>query len=476
MTPDEIRLAAILAAQAPMRASLLEIEALPEPTDEDATRADGLISEWDVLETERVPLAAKITARSAAIEAVRNAAPGVENGFSGGAPEVIVKRNVFENLDGISRGFMPGADMRAAALTAIEEAADEAQDSAREQATQLVQRDGRAGGIARHILLTGSPAYRSGFQKYLEHPETFGSMLERDEAEAMRAAMSTAGANGGYLIPFLLDPTIILTNAGSANPFRQISRVETGTSNQWHGITSAGVNAEWKAEGAAAADATPTFTQPAITAFLADAYVLGSYEALEDTNIATQIPMLVADAKDRLEAAAFATGSGTGQPWGVVAAVAAVAGSKVISSTPGAFTTGNRADVDGLLVAVPPRYRKTSSWIANYAIFDVIRRMDIYGGGSFWANLGGNLPEVLLGRSIYEASAMDSTQVAGKNVLLAGDFSQYLIYDRIGVSLEFVPNVFDPTTGRPTGQRGWFATWRVGANITDPTAFRVLQL
>jgi len=36
--------------------------------------------------------------------------------------------------------------------------------------------------------------------------------------------------------------------------------------------------------------------------------------------------------------------------------------------------------------------------------------------------------------------------------------------------------VVDTTTGRPTGQRGWFATWRTGGDVLDVNAFRLLKL
>jgi len=71
---------------------------------------------------------------------------------------------------------------------------------------------------------------------------------------------------------------------------------------------------------------------------------------------------------------------------------------------------------------------------------------------------------------------MTSTVTTGSNILLAGDFSQYLIFDRIGTTMEYVPNIFDTTSGRPTGQRGWLAHWRVGADVLVPNAFRVLKL
>jgi len=56
-------------------------------------------------------------------------------------------------------------------------------------------------------------------------------------------ALSLTLANGGYLLPFVLDPTIILTNSASANPWRRISRNVTTTSSTWNGVNSAGVTA-----------------------------------------------------------------------------------------------------------------------------------------------------------------------------------------------------------------------------------------
>jgi HK97 family phage major capsid protein len=70
---------------------------------------------------------------------------------------------------------------------------------------------------------------------------------------------------------------------------------------------------------------------------------------------------------------------------------------------------------------------------------------------------------------------MAGTVAAGANVILAGDFSRYIIVDRIGMSVQYVPQIFGANQ-RPTGQSGWVAYWRVGADCADPNAFRLLQL
>lgn len=461
-----------------LRSEIAELDALTNPTDEQTARFDAALTEFDAARA-AYDAAVEREAKRAALIAAAKDETNVERAFN--APNITVKRNPFEGIDANRAAMLDKNEVASRAITGIEMAQGALPD-AQQLATQMIEGTRSdvnvttPGAIARHALLTGSPAYRSAWEKILQFPETFHSMLTVEEADAFRTAMSTTGSAGGYAIPFLLDPTVILSNAGSANPFRQISRIETGVSNKWNGLTSAGATAEWKTEGAAAADGSPSFAQPSITAYLADAFILGSFEVFEDTNLANSIPALIQDAKDRLEDAAFATGTGSGQPFGVVTSTTAVTASRVSPTTAGTFTTASRADVDKLLESVPPRFRSRSSWVANYSTYGIVRRMDIYGGGSFWANLGGGQPQQLLGQPIYEAYSMTSTVTTGSNILLCGDFSQYLIFDRVGTTLEYVPNIFDTTSGRPTGQRGWLAHWRVGADVLVPNAFRVLKL
>jgi len=461
-----------------LRTEMLALADVESPTDEQATRSETIVAEYD----EAVSSLTSARALEEKAAAVRTAAADPanrESGF-GGAPEVMFKRSPFEGADSGTVKRMEASEAASRALTAIESATGYSSDW-QERATRLIENSAEVHvttptEVARHALLTGSPAYHRAFLKVLQYPMDFHSMLEPEEAAAFRAALSTTGANGGYAIPFLLDPTVILSNTGAANPFRQISRIETGVSNKWNGISSAGVTAEWKTENSTAADASPTLAQPSVTAFLADAFVAASFEVLEDTALANSLPALFADAKDRLEDAAFATGTGSGQPKGIVTAVTAVTTSRVSPVTGGTFTTASRADVDSVIEGVPPRFRSKSSWIANYSTYGIVRRMDQYGGSSFWANLGANQPNELLGRPQYEAYSMASTITTGSNILLAGDFSQFLIFDRIGSTMEYIPNTFDTTSGRPLGQRGWFYNWRVGSDALVPGAFRVLKL
>jgi HK97 family phage major capsid protein len=266
-------------------------------------------------------------------------------------------------------------------------------------------------------------------------------------------------------------PTIILTNSSSANPWRRISRVVKTTSNTWNGVNSAGVTAQMIGEASVFADATPTVGNIVITPQKADAYIFGSYEVLEDTDFGQQLPGLLADAKDRLEESQFATGNGTPpNTQGVVSGATTV----ITTATTLVIAVGDVYAVQG---ALPPRFRNSAkvAWVANVAIINAFRQLDTAGGSSFWTNLGKGQPETLLGAPIYESTTMSATKSVGSLEAIFGDFNQYIICDRVGVSMIYEPLVKDTTTGRPTGQAAWAMFWRFGAQLSTVNAFRVMK-
>jgi HK97 family phage major capsid protein len=247
--------------------------------------------------------------------------------------------------------------------------------------------------------------------------------------------------------------------------------VKQTTSNTWNGVTSAGVNAAWLTEGSTVTDGSPTVGNIAITPQKAAAWVFGSYEVLEDTDFGQQLPRLLADAKDRLEEAAFATGAGTGGvPQGVITGATTV----VTTATTLVVAVGDIYATQG---ALPPRFRNAPgcAWVANVAQINRTRQLDTAGGASFWTNLGRGAPETLLGAPIYESTTMDPALAVGTKLMVFGDYGQYYIVDRVGVSLVYEPLVKASGGNLPTGQAGWFMFWRVGAQVAVPNAFRVMQ-
>jgi HK97 family phage major capsid protein len=332
-------------------------------------------------------------------------------------------------------------------------------------------------------LALSNPHYAEAFRAALRWPMEFtagGTGFESltDEQrqawrdvrtnEACRAAFAeTSGAAGAFAISLDLHPDVILTNAGSANPFRNLARNVVATTNVAQFVTSAGSTANWLAEGTAVADTTPTLGQLSITHYKESVWIYGSFEVLQDTALGTQVPALIADAKDRLEVVAFTTGTGSAQPFGIIT-------HGTSDASVGALTA---AMVYGLHNALPPRFRTGDGarpvWLANVTVMNALRQIPAFAGAVnpiLADTTNDSIPEVL-GIDIFEDSAMDPLNVTSghKNLALL-DMNSFIITNRQPELLLYEPLFKDQATGRPSGQAGWFSWSRVGSDLTTATA------
>lgn len=342
-------------------------------------------------------------------------------------------------------------------------------DQARCQAAveALLEIDDEHGTAARRILNTGSPLYQRAFSRALS-----GAPLTNEEQRALGLTNSA----GGYAVPYQLDPTIIPTSNGSVNPYRSIARVEQIVGTTWQGITSAGVVATRRSEADEAADNAPTLAQPSVTPQRVDVFIPFSMEVGQDwSGMQGEMARLIQDAKDDEEAASFSTGSGTPP-----AAQGVVTGATTTTTLNGtaAFAV---ADLYKIEEALPPRFRPRAQWVANRGVYNRTRQFDTQGGASIWTeslkegldnNQRGNTGYNLIGYPANEASSMVNVLTTGSKIAILGDFSYFLIAERIGMDIELIPHLFGANR-RPTGQRGIFAVWRNNSKVLDPAAFCV---
>jgi HK97 family phage major capsid protein len=382
----------------------------------------------------------------------------------------------------VSNPQQQGRELRDRAMRAIENAdipeVDQFSDAARSKTNveNLVRRtDSVDGRFARYLLAVGSPQYKRAFAKYLSTGDA--ALMDREEQTAWSAgqmaerALSLTGASGGFAVPFELDTTILNTNNGVINPIRQLARVQQTTVDEWRGVSSAGVTASYVAEASESTDNSPTLAQPTVTTERAHAFVPFSIEIGMDWNgIQDSLSELFRDAKDVLEAGKFVTGTGTNEPFGVLTGttttVAAAAG-----------LTMTLANLYALKNALPPRYRNSPSaaFLFNVATLDRFRQMDTAGSATaVWADgLQVGSPSRLLGYPVYEASEVTGTITNAVKFGVFGDFSRYMILDRVGLTVEVLPHLLG-SNRRPTGERGLYAYWRNGAKVLDANAFRAI--
>jgi len=454
-----------------------------DKTSDDHAAVPKLLEEFRSVHAHRLDLE-----HDAALDEIRSAAGGstatpAEGGEHKGAAIVDEKRfgaqpgsmGKFRNPWDTSSIRFDGtgnrSELRSRALDCVEQMPF-ADDKVREAATKFVERGG-SGKVVDMVLATTSPLYGEAFAKVIRSEGQMAALSTLEQG-AISRAMSLTDNAGGYLVPFQLDPSVILTANGSVNQVRQISRVVTATGDVWNGVSSAGVTASWDAEATQVSDDSPTLAQPSIPVHKGQAYVQVSHEVAADApTLANEIASMVAFEKDRLESVAFVTGGGSGEPTGIITAL--TGGSSVVPSA-GSDTLAI-ADVYGLDAALPARFAANGSWLAHRAIYNRLRQLDTGGGNALWGQLADSRKTELLGRPDYVAEAMDSslTALADNLVLIFGDFQNFVIVDRLGATMRFIPDTFG-ANGRPTGQSGWLTYWRVGSDSVNDGAFRLLNV
>jgi HK97 family phage major capsid protein len=448
-------------------AELEALAALTDPTNEDAARAEALTIEATERRSERI----EAQERSARIVEAHAKAKAENRDNAGSSFQIMAKVQPYET----DLRMLDADGMRDASRSILE----------RQEARHLTpeQREKVDGLIGRHdprlsklIIASSRPEYRSAFAKYIGGNADLMSNAERHAVQEVRTSYSLADAAGGYAVPALIDPSIILTSDGSVNPMRMVSRIVTGMDDTWRGVTSAGITASWDSEGIEASDDGVAIAQPTVVSHKAQAFLSFTVEIEGDwAGFAGEAAMLFADAKDTLESAAFATGTGSvDQPTGILTALFAGSSTAgVLPTTDGQF---GAVDVRALFAALPPRYRPNASWMSSIDVQNEVRGFDTSGGlSNQTVDLTAPYSFALLGKPYYENSGFPAfTGTTGaSNILVVGDFRNYVIFDRIGSRVELIPHLLG-SNRIPNGKRGLVFWWRVGADSVNDSAFRLL--
>lgn len=372
--------------------------------------------------------------------------------------DIVAYRNLARDVDQLHAAYKEGAlRLNERMVPANAEADREASQARIEKLVRNVDSDNDP-ALSRRIIATSGETYKRAWGKYVA-----GTPRNAEEERAL----SLTTTAGGFAVPYTLDPTIILTSAGVINPVRGFARIETITGNNWIGVSSTGVTASYSAEATEASDNAPTLVQPSANVEKAQAFIPFSIEIGGDWgSLQSEMARLFADAKDTLENTQFLTGLGhaSNVPQGLIAVGGATA--VVSTATTAVFAV---ADLYSLEAALSPRFRARGRFVGNKAAFQKIRQFDTGGGASLWVQLAYDQPGQLLGYPAHEWSAYSSaTTTSGSTILTFGDFSNFLVIDRVGMDVELIPHLFSTVAGRPTGQRGLYAYWRNTSYVLTP--------
>jgi HK97 family phage major capsid protein len=394
------------------------------------------------------------------------------------SPQVIRTTNTDVDLAKASR-----SEIRDAALKIVESDGKALAPRQLDHVDALLRSRGGAADsnkIARMVVLTESEAYRSGWQKAV----TGARHLTTEEADALakydefRAANEGTGSAGGFGIPVLIDPSIILTSGAVDAPVLDISRVVTITTDAWKGVSSAAVSWSYDAEAAAVSDDTTTLAQPNIPVYAARGFIPYSIEIGQDyPGFAEEMSNLLGQGYVDLLASQTVVGSGSSSPRGIFVAASAT------TTNPAHLTVTTAGTIDGVSLrktwaALPERFRGKATWLLSPQVDAQVRGLgNNLALADYTVNLLADGNSTLFGRPVVLSDyAPGFTGTTGQaNYAVVGDFSTgFLIVQRAGMTVELVNHLFDTSTGRPTGQRGWFAWTRHGFDVVNANAFRLL--
>lgn len=427
--------------------------------------------------------------------------PGADEMARRDAPGQINRRNPFD-VDMDSRTREARVARRDSALQILEESHKNGVSLSERQEDHLDSLLRKNSGptfnsdyIAKRAIVTENEHYHSAWVKVLTSQGV--PQLTAEEGRALqafkdfesRAASEGTPAAGGYGVPILIDPSIILTSGALDAPILSHARTVTITTDQWKGVTSQGLTFEWTAEAAAVADKTPTLAQPAIPVYRADGFIPYSFEIGQDyPGFAEEMSGLLSQGYLNLLASGTMTGLGTSnQMTGLFTALAA-SGAKCANGDSGTVVTVttlgvfNGVDIRKTWYNLPELFRGKASWVTNVQDYELVRALGSVAAGYAAADFSADMTKAdgaaILGREVIlsdYAPAYVNTTLTTQQFLVVGDLSKYMIVQRAGMVVEQVNHLFSTSTGFPTGQRGWLAWARLGGNCLAANPFRVLS-
>jgi HK97 family phage major capsid protein len=451
-----------------LEAEIAELAATPEITAEQDARLDEAIADHEA----RAAELAKLDERAAKVAAIQ----AMDTRTRPGAPQFMRKVETPATAD-LSR-MLPG-ELRSAALKQLDDkvATEHLRDVQLAQVERLIRTNSenlRGHEIAQRLLLTETDAYRNGFMKKttgrITTPDEDRALAAFEEFRAMSEGTTTAG---GFGVPVLIDSTIILTSQGTPNDILAIANVKNITTNIWKGVSSAGVSWSFDAEGVEVSDDAPTIAQPTVTTYMARGFIPYSIEVgMDYPGFAAEMAMLLNEGYSELVAQKTAIGSGSAEPFGIATALNATT-SEVTPTTDGSF---GAVDVYKVWAALPQRFRANASWLSHTTTQNSIRAFDTAGGGQFSVNLTQERIPSLFGKPYYLNDYLTafSGTTGQSDYLIVGDFRNFVVAQRAGMTVELVPHLLSTTTNLPNGQRGWFAYARIGSDSVNDNGFRML--
>ena len=160
---------------------------------------------------------------------------------------------------------------------------------------------------------------------------------------------------------------------------------------------------------------------------------------------------------------AIIVGDGVGKPLGLLN----TAGVPTVNSGHASQVTA-----DGLLdlfYGLPAQYRDNAVFVMSSATEDALRKLKDTNNQYLWVGGFAATPETVLGRTVLSSEFMPAIAAATTPIAF-GDFSRYVVVDRVGFTVQRIDG--DQQLAEKN-QIGFVGRQRVGGRVTQPRAFRL---
>lgn len=368
------------------------------------------------------------------------------------------------------------------AMDTVERLSSQVEDEERAARLDAVDRTQISGAVASREEPAGED--RSAEEAETRYLEAFDAYLRRgigalsheqrtllDHREETRAQSAGTTTAGGYTVPpgFLVRITETLKAFGGIMNIAEVITTDTGQPLQWPTFDGTAQVGQILSENTAETALDMTFGQKTLGAYTySSRFVQVSVQLLQDTafNLDSWVPRQLGIRIGRAVATHLATGSGTGQPEGLMTN-AAVGKLGVTGQT----LTVIYDDLVDTIHSVDPAYRPNARWVMNDSSLKAVRKLKDSQGRPLWEpSLQAGMPDMLLGYPVTVDQGV-AVMAANAKSIGFGDVRQAFIVRQVsgGQVLRLAERFADAL------QVGYLGFLRLDAKPNDSAAFRTYQ-
>lgn len=303
--------------------------------------------------------------------------------------------------------------------------------------------------------------------------QTRRATIDRSQLPLELRAQSTVTTAGGYLIPqgFSEQLEVALKAFGGMRQAARVFPTPDGRDIPWPTVDDTANVGEIIAENSTYNNQDVAFGQITLKAYkYSSKMVPVSVELLQDSffDVETLLAELLATRIGRITNTHFTTGTGTGQPKGVV--VEAGLGKAGLT---GQTTSVIYADLVDLLHAVDPSYREGAIWMFADTTLKAIKKLVDGSGRPLWQpalnGISGTAPDSILGYPYVINQDVAAMGVSAKSILF-GNFKKYIIRDARDVTVMRLVERY-----AELGQVAFLAFSRADGRAIQPSALKYYQ-